>query len=64
MAAGVLHIGWYNLCCVHETPRVTPAMTLGVTDHICTITELVEAALAAPTLPAAYAGYTDYKSAA
>ena len=30
---------------VHEALRVTPAMQLGVTDHVWTISELVEKAL-------------------
>jgi hypothetical protein len=47
-AALALHFAWYNLCRVHESLRVTPAMALGVTDHIWTIGELVDAALAAP----------------
>ncbi len=46
-AALALHFAWYNLCRVHETLRVTPAMALGVTDHIWTIGELVDAALSA-----------------
>ena len=47
-AAIALHIAHYNLCRVHETIRVTPAMALGVADHVWTIDELVEAALTAP----------------
>jgi IS1 family transposase len=47
-AAISLHLAWYNLCRVHDTLRVTPAMALGVTDHIWTLGELVEAALSAP----------------
>ena len=35
----------FNFCRVHETLRVTPAMQLGVTDHIWSIGELVDAAL-------------------
>ena len=35
----------YNFCRVHEALRVTPAMQLGVTNHIWTISELVEKAL-------------------
>lgn len=50
-AAIALHIAHYNLCRVHETIRVTPAMALGVTDHVRTIGELVEAALAPPVSP-------------
>lgn len=45
MAAVPLFIAHYNLCRVHEALRVTPAMQLGVTDHIWTVSELVEAAL-------------------
>lgn len=33
-AAISLFIAHYNLCRVHETIRMTPAMMLGVTDHI------------------------------
>ncbi len=43
-AAVSLYVAHYNLCRVHETIRVTPAMALGVTDHIWTIGELIEAA--------------------
>lgn len=48
-AALALHFAWYDFCRVHETLRMTPAMALGVTDHIWTIGELLDAALAAPT---------------
>jgi IS1 family transposase len=47
-AAVALYIAWYNLCRVHETLRVTPAMALGVTNHVWTIGELVDAALTMP----------------
>jgi IS1 family transposase len=53
-AATSLWIAFYNLCRVQETLRWTPAMALGVTDHIWTIAELVAAALesdAPPPLP-------------
>ena len=43
-AAVSLYVAHYNLCRVHEAIRMTPAMTLGVTDHIWTIAELIEAA--------------------
>jgi hypothetical protein len=43
-AAISLFIAHYNLCRVHETIRMTPAMMLGVTDHIWTIAELIDAA--------------------
>ena len=47
--AGVsLYVAHYNFCRVHETLRITPAMQLGVTGHIWTIGELVDAALSAP----------------
>jgi IS1 family transposase len=45
MAATALYVAHYNLCRVHEALRVTPAMHLGVTDHVWTISELVNAAL-------------------
>lgn len=45
MAAVALYAAHYNFCRVHEALRVTPAMQLGVTDHIWTISELVTAAL-------------------
>jgi IS1 family transposase len=45
VAAVGLYVGHYNFCRVHETLRVTPAMQLGVTEHIWTIGELVDAAL-------------------
>jgi len=53
-AAIALWVCFYNLCRVHETLRSTPAMALGVTDHIWTIGELIHAAQEpeeAPPLP-------------
>ena len=44
-AAVALYAAQYNFCRVHEALRITPAMQLGVTDHIWTISELVDAAL-------------------
>jgi hypothetical protein len=44
-AAIALYVAHYNLCRVHESLRQTPAMALGVTDHVWTIAELIEAAL-------------------
>ena len=44
VAAVGLFIAHYNLCRVHEAHRVTPAMQLGVTDHVWSIAELIEAA--------------------
>ena len=43
-AAVSLYVSHYNLCRVHETFRITPAMALDVTDHIWTIGELIAAA--------------------
>jgi IS1 family transposase len=54
-AAVALFVAHYNLCRWHETLRCTPAMALGVTDHIWSIAELIDAAEAAggsePTTP-------------
>jgi len=44
-AAISLYVCWYNLCHVCEATRITPAMALGITDHIWTIGELIEAAI-------------------
>ncbi len=48
-AAVALYVAHYNLCRVHETIRMTPAMALGVADHIWDIGELLDAALAGMT---------------
>jgi IS1 family transposase len=45
IAAVALYVAHYNFCRVHEAHRVTPAMQLGITDHVWSIGELVEAAL-------------------
>jgi IS1 family transposase len=45
-AAMALHFANYNLCRVHRTLRVTPAMAAGVTDHVWTVAELVDRACA------------------
>ncbi len=50
-AAMSLFVGWYNLVRVHETLRTTPAMALGVSNHIWTIRELIEQAMQAPAAP-------------
>jgi len=50
-AAVALFVAHYNLCRVHETLRMTPAMALGVTDHIWTVGELVAEALGQPEPP-------------
>jgi IS1 family transposase len=44
-AAVALYVAHYNFCRVHEALRITPAMQLGVTDHIWTIGDVVDAAL-------------------
>jgi hypothetical protein len=44
-AAVSLYVSHYNLCRVHETLRVTPAMHLGVADHVWSVGELMNAAL-------------------
>jgi len=46
-AAVSLHVAWYNFVRVHESLRVTPAMEAGITNHVWTVQELVERALAA-----------------
>lgn len=49
MATGAsvsLYFAHYNLCRVHETIRTTPAVAQGITDHVWSIGELVDAATA------------------
>jgi len=41
-----LWVAYYNLCRVHATLRTTPAMAMGVTDHVWTVEELIVAATA------------------
>ena len=43
-AAVALHFCFYNFCRVHSSISVTPAMEAGITDHIWTVEELLEAA--------------------
>lgn len=43
-AAVGLHFAYYNFVRVHKSLRMTPAMAGGVTDHIWSIADLVEAA--------------------
>ena len=40
--AVALHFAYYNFCRVHRSLRVTPAMEAGLTDHIWTISELIQ----------------------
>jgi IS1 family transposase len=44
-AACALHFAYYNFCRIHKSLRVTPAMEAGITDHVWTIRELVDAGL-------------------
>lgn len=46
IAAVALYVAHYNLCRVHEALRITPAMQVGVTDHVWSIGEMIDAALA------------------
>jgi hypothetical protein len=47
-----VHVGFYNLCRVHESLRSTPAMALGIADRVWTIGDLLDAALTAvPPVP-------------
>ena len=52
LAAVSLYVAFYNSCRTHEALRMTPAMALGITDRVWSVSELIEAALkAAPTKP-------------
>jgi len=52
-AAVALFVAHFNFCRVHDTLRMTPAMALGVTDHVWSIGELIEQALATEPEPEA-----------
>src|ERR1700683_2069437 len=41
-AAVALHFAYYNMCRVHSSLRVTPAMQSGIANHIWSIKELLE----------------------
>jgi hypothetical protein len=45
-AAVSLYVAHYNLCRVHETIRTTPAMAQGIADHVWSIGDLLDTALA------------------
>ncbi|WP_437538177.1 transposase [Sorangium sp. So ce726] len=47
-AAASLHYVAYNLCWVVKTLRVTPAMQAGLTDHVWTVDELLDALMTEP----------------
>jgi hypothetical protein len=36
-----LHFFHYNVCRIHQTLRVTPAMEAGITDHVWSLSEIV-----------------------
>ena len=50
-AAIALHVAFYHYCRVHETLKVTPAMSRELTDHIWSAAELIERAERAPDGP-------------
>jgi len=45
-AAVSLYVAHYNLCHVHESLRTTPAVAQNIADHVWSIGELIDAALA------------------
>lgn len=53
VASVALYVAYYNLCRVHTTLRTTPAMAMGVTDHIWTVEELIVVATAKKPSPEA-----------
>ena len=40
-AALALHCAYYNVCRIHRTIRVTPAMEAGISDHVWELAELL-----------------------
>jgi len=40
-AALALHFAYYNLCRIHGSLRITPAMAAGISDHVWTLNELI-----------------------
>lgn len=52
IAAASLYVAHFNLCRVHEA-LITPAMAMGITDHVWSIGELVDAATVADLAEAA-----------
>ena len=38
--AVALHFMHYNFCRIHQTLRVTPAMEVGITDHVWSLEEI------------------------
>jgi transposase-like protein len=43
-AAVALHFAYYNFVRIHKSLRMTPAMAAGITDHVWTVQEIMEAA--------------------
>jgi hypothetical protein len=43
-AAIAVWFTFYNFCRVHKSIRMTPAMAAGISDHIWSVRELLEAA--------------------
>jgi hypothetical protein len=39
--AVALHFMYYNFCRIHQTLRVTPAMEVGITDHLWDIEDIL-----------------------
>jgi hypothetical protein len=50
-AAVSLFVAHYNFCRVHETLKITPAMELGIADHVWPTSVLIEAAEMVRTRP-------------
>jgi hypothetical protein len=42
-AAYCVHFAWYNFVRRHQSLRMTPAMAAGITDHMWTMCEVLEA---------------------
>jgi hypothetical protein len=36
-----LHFAYYNLCRIHGSLRITPAMAAGISDHVWSLEELI-----------------------
>jgi IS1 family transposase len=53
VAAVSLYVAHFNLCRVHEALRITPAMAMGITDHVWSVGELVDTATVADLAQAA-----------
>jgi hypothetical protein len=43
-AAIMIWVAFYNFCRVHKTLSATPGMAAGISDHIWSVRELLEAA--------------------